>query len=75
MSDEKFKLKAREIYGQMYLFPACTKSEAFSQILQTGPRAMISPNEVHLLTKMGLDVEIIGDAKEFKKEIKRLEKL
>jgi hypothetical protein len=67
----KMKFNARYMHGKVNMNPACDASEALSQLL--GTRRSLETNELHLVHKMGFDVEIVGDVKEYKKDIKRIE--
>lgn len=67
----KMKFNARHIYGKVHMNPACESSEALAQLL--GTRRALETNELHLVSKMGFDVEIVGDVKEYKKDMKRVE--
>lgn len=74
MDKPKMTLTARRIYGRIYLKPGCDKSHALMSLLSNskGPRSTIDTNELSLVSKMGFDIDIVGDVKEFKQEIKRL---
>ena len=67
----KMKLMAKSIYNKVHLRPGCDKSEALCELLQRG----INTNELHLLGKMGFQIEIKGDKKEYDREMNALELL
>ena len=67
----KIKFNARSIYGKIHMNPACEASEALSQLL--GTRRSLETNELHWVHKMGFDVEVVGDMREYKRDMKRVD--
>lgn len=66
----KMKLLAKSIYDKIHLRPGCEKSEALCELLNRG----VKTNELHLIAKMGFEIEISGDKREFDREIAIMEK-
>lgn len=66
----KMKLLAKSIYNKTHLRPGCDKSEALCELLKRG----ILTNELNLISKMGFEIEIGGDKKEFDREMVELER-
>ena len=77
MNYEKPKMRfiARHICNKIYLKPSCDKSFALMELLsQKGPRGTLETNELPSVARMGFEIDVVGDVKEFKKEVKRSEK-
>ena len=61
----KITFKTRYIYNENVLTSACPKSEALFEILS--PRKTLKPSELPWVAKMGFEIELLGDVKEFSK--------
>jgi len=62
---------ARYIHGKVYLKPGCDKSTALMDLLSKGPRGTLETTELPLLGRMGFEIDVRGDMKEFREEMKR----
>lgn len=62
----KIKLVSKYICNKISFRPGCDKSEALFDLLQRD----VKTNELHFISKMGFEIEIFGDKKEFEREIR-----
>lgn len=63
----KIKFKTRRVYQENVLTAACPEAEALFELLR--PRNAIRPNELKWVSKMGFEVEVIGDTRELNHEM------
>jgi hypothetical protein len=61
---------ARRIYGKIYMKPYCDRSEILCRLIGRP----LEVSELSLVSKLGFDISVVGDKKEFKEEEKRISK-
>jgi len=64
------KFKNRKVYDKNVLYGACPEAEALFRLMS--PRQYLNPNELVHIANMGFKWEIIGDIREFKEEMNRI---
>jgi len=65
----KITLKAAHIYGETLIMAGCPISEALFELIQN--RKTLKPSELHYLSKMGYEVEIVGNTHPLAQELSK----
>lgn len=66
----KMKLKTRRVYNENVLVSACPEADALFELMK--PRQSLRPNELPWVSKMGFEIEIVGETRELIPEMKEM---
>jgi hypothetical protein len=67
----KIKFKTRNVYRENVLISASPESDALFELLK--PRQHLKPSELIWVSKMGFEIEIVGEKRELDQEMKRMD--